>query len=328
MRGFDPLDSDRRDGLLSQHPVMLKNYLTLTPTIVEIYQKVRELIFLSEPSIYFWSTPRMGKTECAKAVRYLIRKEFPDKMVIMASCDPSKEISIISTIFKGMGLEKETSRLSKSDARDRVVDHIICELSGRSGKHCLLIIDEMQAMTTKDYQALQAIQNELKLNNISLTTIGFAQQEINSIRTTLSRGGQIALVARFLSRREKFKGCADVSWLAATLEKFDGELVFPELSSCTFTNFFVPNAFRAGFRLASSAELIFREAKKAVSSSKAKIIPTAHLFTAIGYMLATARSADKPEFALTQSMVVSALRVSGMGEFAQLIDVTEEVSNG
>jgi len=328
MRGFDPLDSVRRDELQSQHPLMLKNYFTLTPTIVEIYQKVRELIFLSEPSVYFWSTPRMGKTECAKAVRYLICKEFPDKMVIMASCDPSKEIGIIPTIFKSMGLEKDTYRLSKSEARDRVVDHIICELSGKSGKHCLLMIDEMQAMVTKDYQALQAIQNELKLNNISLTTIGFAQHEINSVRTTLSRGGQIALVARFLSRRERFKGCAEVGWLAATLEKFDEELMFPELSTCTFTNFFVPNAFGAGFRLANSAELIFKEAKKAVSSSKAKIIPTAHLFTAIGYILATARPGDKPEFILTQSMVVSAIRVSGMGEFAQLIDVTEEVSNG
>jgi hypothetical protein len=76
MRGFDPLDSVRRDELQSQHPLMLKNYFTLTPTIVEIYQKVRELIFLSEPSVYFWSTPRMGKTECAKAVRYLICKEY------------------------------------------------------------------------------------------------------------------------------------------------------------------------------------------------------------------------------------------------------------
>ncbi|MFJ2484870.1 hypothetical protein [Pseudomonas sp. NPDC087639] len=328
MGSFDPLNSARRDELLSQHPVMLKTYFTLTPTIVEIYEKVRELIFLSEPSIYFWSTPRMGKTECAKAVRFLIFREFPDKMVVLASCDPSKDTSIVPTIFKGMGLDKETTRLSKSEARDRVVDHIICELAGKSGKHCLLMIDEMQAMVTKDYQSLQAIQNELKLNNISLTTIGFAQHEINSMRTTLSSGGQIALVARFLSRRERFKGCTTVDWLAATLKKFDYELTFPEMSDCTYTNFFVPKAFGAGFRLGNYVELIFKEAKKAVSTSQAKIIPTAHLFTAIGYILATARSEDKPEFVLTQSMVASAFRVSGMAQFAELIDVTEKVSNG
>ncbi len=324
MRIFDPWDKSQRDELIAEHPLMLKTYLTLTPTIVGIYEKVRELIFLSEPSIYFWSTPRMGKTECAKAIKYLIGQEFPDKMVILASCDPSRDVGIVSTIFKSLRLEKDYSRQPQSEIRDRVVDHIICELSGKKGKHCLLMIDEMQAMADKDYQILQAIQNELKLNNISLTTIGFAQKEINSVRTSLVSGGKIALVARFLSRREVFKGCMDASWMSSTLEKFDEELVYPEMSACTYTNFFLPDAYRAGFRLKNSAELLYREAKKAVSSSKAKIIPTAHLFTAIGFILATARSEDKPELILTQAMVARAMSVSGMAEFAGIIEITKE----
>lgn len=324
MRIFDPWDKSQRDELIAEHPLMLKTYLTLTPTIVGIYEKVRELIFLSEPSIYFWSTPRMGKTECAKAIKYLIGQEFPDKMVILASCDPSRDVGIVSTIFKSLRLEKDYSRQPQSEIRDRIVDHIICELSGKKGKHCLLMIDEMQAMADKDYQILQAIQNELKLNNISLTTIGFAQKEINSVRTSLVSGGKIALVARFLSRREVFKGCMDASWMSSTLEKFDEELVYPEMSACTYTNFFLPDAYRAGFRLKNSAELLYREAKKAVSSSKAKIIPTAHLFTAIGFILATARSEDKPELILTQAMVARAMSVSGMAEFAGIIEITKE----
>ena len=137
MRNFDPLDSSRRDELIAQHPLMLKTYLTLTPTIVGIYEKVRELIFLSEPSIYFWSTPRMGKTECAKAIKYLIGQEFPEKMIILASCDPSRDVGIVPTLFKSLRLEKDYSRQPKSEIRDRVVDHIICELSGKNGKHCL-----------------------------------------------------------------------------------------------------------------------------------------------------------------------------------------------
>lgn len=323
MRNFDPLDTSRRDELIAKHPLMLKTYLTLTPTIVGIYEKVRELIFLSEPSIYFWSTPRMGKTECAKAIKYLIGQEFPEKMIILASCDPSRDVGIVPTIFKSLGLEKDYSRQSKAEIRDRVVDHIICELSGKSGKHCLLMIDEMQAMADKDYQILQAIQNELKLNNISLTTIGFAQKEINSVRTSLATGGKIALVARFLSRREVFKGCVNAAWLSSTLEKFDEELVYPETSACTYTNFFLPIAYGAGFRLRNSAELIYREAKKAVSGSTARIIPTAHLFTAIGFILATVRPEDKADLILTQAMVAKAMSVSGMADFADIIEVTK-----
>lgn len=328
MRNFDPLDIANRDELVSQHPVMLKKYFALTPTIVEIYEKVRVLIFLCEPSIYFWSTPRMGKTECAQSIRFLIGQEFPEKMIILASCDPAKDKSIVATIFRSLGLEKSSARLSKSEITDRVIDHIVCELSGKNAKHCLLIIDEMQALIDKDYLSLQAIQNELKLNNISLTTIGFAQQEINSVRTSMNSAGKIALVARFLSRRQAFKGCKDVGWLASTLEKLDDALCFPETSTCTFTNFFLPHAFAAGFRLKNNAELIFKEAKKAVAASKARIIPTAHLFTTIGYILATSRVHDKPEFILTREAVANAIDVSGMAEFADLIGSTLEPSDG
>ncbi|MBP1143149.1 hypothetical protein JOE33_000072 [Pseudomonas sp. PvP027] len=322
MRIFDPLDTAARDELMSQHPIMLKTYFTLTPTIVDVYERVRDLIYLSEPSMYFWSTPRMGKTECAKAIRYLISQEFPDKMIILASCDPEKEKGIVPTIFKSLGLEKDKYRISLAEIRDRVIDHIVCELSGKHGKHCLLMIDEMQAMVDKDYQGLQAIQNELKLNNISLTTVGFAQHQINSMRTSLVSAGKIALVARFLSRRGRFHGCKKIDWLASTLQQFDDGLQFPEMSTCTYTQFFLPTAYAAGFRLQSCSELIYKEAKKAVSNSKAKIIPTAHLFTAIGYMLATGRSEDKPEFVLTPTMVSRAIKISGMAEFAGLVDVT------
>lgn len=323
---FDPLDSAKRDALLAHHPLMLKTYFTLTPTIIGIYEKVRELIFLSESSVYFWSSPRMGKTECAKAIKYLLNQEFPDKLIILASCDVSQEVGVAVTIFKNLQLVKNSTRQTLGETRDRVINHIICELAGKNGGHCLLMLDEMQALTDKDYQSLQVIQNELKLNNVSLTTIGFAQKEINSVRTSLIGAAKAALVARFLSRRERFTGCVNVEWLTATLETFDESLTYPEMSSCSFTNFFLPQAVNAGFKLSSSAEMLFKVAQKSVSGST-KRIPTANLFTAIGFLLATARAEDKPEFILSHGLVSRAIDVSGMAEFANLMANSEKDSS-
>ncbi|WP_447802900.1 hypothetical protein [Pseudomonas serbica] len=320
---FDPNDIEQRDALLSDHPMVRKKFVALTPTIEHAYRMVRERIWLSSPSVYFFSTPRMGKTQCAKAIKHLTSQEFPDKYVVLASCDLSHTEHLIQTIANAIGLYRK-AREPIDKLRERIIVHIICELSSTDGSHFLLVLDEMQALGERDYQNLQVVQNRLKLLDISMTTIGFAQTEINSVRTSFVAANQSALVARFLSERIEFSGCTSKEWLEAVLRSFDEIMIYPLDSNCSYTHFFLPKAFSSGFRLSFYSSMFFDCAVDAVSGSNKKIIPVEHMFHSVELVLVNARLIDDAGFVLSVDLVKQAILKSGMAEFAKVIGGVHE----
>lgn len=315
---FDPNDSDLREQLLPDHPLVKKSFIAFTPSIEWAYQQIRDLIWLSAPSMYFNSVPRMGKTQCAKALVDVIRSEFPDRYVVLVSADVAGLEGIMKTIAGRIGLFMKT-RENLISIREKILTHISCELASINGCHFVLLVDEMQCLKIQDYKQLQVLQNRLSIDGINMTNVGFAQTDINSVRSSLILGEDTAVVARFLSERVDFLGCKDSSWLTETLRGFDEDLIYPADSACSYTNFFLPRAYSNGFRLNHSADLIFTRANNCIVKSAKSEIPIAHLFAALGYMMIGIRSQDACEFQLTEKMVDAALVKSGMANFSKLM---------
>jgi hypothetical protein len=323
MQLFNPDDTSQRDSLLPVHPVVRNRYIALTPTIEYSYRLVRERIWLSSPSVYFFSTPRMGKSQCAMAIRHLASQEFTDKYIVLATCDVSSEETIVVTIANAIKLFRK-SREPVDKLRERIITHILCELSSIDGSHFLLLLDEMQALGEKEYKHLQVIQNRLKLLDISMTTIGFAQHQINSVRTSFVSGDEGAVVARFLSERIEFPGCSSVKWLEEVLRSFDEALFYPVDSNCSYTQFFLPKAFSAGFRISFYSSMIYDCAVEAVSGSSKRVIPVEHMFHSVQLILTSSRLSDDQGFVLDINLVKDAIFKSGMSEFAKLMSNDNE----
>lgn len=315
---FDPEDFNARENMLSDHPVLRKAFVAFTPTISAVYTQIRDLIWLGRPSAYFYSTPRMGKSQCAKAIKYLACLEFPNKYIVLLSCDTTGEENIVQSLALALSLCKR-NRETCVKLRERIVTHIMCELASVDGTHFLLILDELQALDEKSYRHLQYLQNRLKLYDLSMTTIGFAQIEINGVRGSLVLAKETALVARFLSQRFEFIGCSTREWLEGMLQSFDDHLVYPPDTTCSYTKFFVPKAYASGFRLYNYAGMIFDCAVDAVADSARKVIPVAHLFSAVEFLLISSRLEDSDHLVLNSDIVSSAIQESGMSEFARLM---------
>ncbi len=316
MESFDPCNFEQREALLDSHPLRTKSFTTLTKTIASAYQMIREQIWLGRPSLYFYSRPRMGKSQCAMAIKHLITQEFHEKFVVLVSCDVSESELVVETICKAINLmPKNREKLAK--LRGRLTTHIACELSSIGGNHFLLMLDEMQALGLDDYKHLQVIQNDLKIMGITTTTIGFAQSEINSLHATFRVAKQDAILARFLSQRIAFEGCTDESWLRELLENFDEELIYPPHSGCSYSQFFLPQAFANGFRLSTYAPLIYKEVRQATGAASVPI-PVEHLFTAIEYMLISSRMSDTSDYKLSSEVVKHAIVDSNMIEFSSI----------
>ncbi|WP_133306526.1 hypothetical protein [Pseudomonas sp. LS-2] len=318
MLDFDPRITHMRDQLLESHPIVLRSYFVLTPTIEWAYKQVREQVWLSMPSVYFQSVPRMGKTQCATAIVAILRNDFPNRYVEFVTADIAREETVIHSMVKAIGLVIK-SRTNLSGIRDAVIDHVICELASLGSNHFILVIDEMQALDYKDYQHLQVLQNILSTRGLKLTTVGFAQNEIDTVRNSLHAGNYMAILARFLGRKIDFVGCGSVEWLAAILTYFDEGSAYPHGSKCSFTEFFLPKAFHAGFRLVSIADEIYRHSMSCVLAVGAKTIPTEHIFLAMSYLLVGARLKDEEGFAFNEKDIKSAIASSEMSQFAALM---------
>lgn len=318
MPEFDPKIVSMRDQLLESHPLVLRNYFVLTPTIEWAYKQVREQVWLSMPSVYFQAVPRMGKTQCATATVAILRKDFPNRYVEFVTADIAREDSIIQSMVKAIGLVIKP-RTKLSGIRDAVIDHIVCELASLGSTHFILVLDEMQALDYKDYQHLQVLQNVLSTRGLKLTTVGFAQNEIEGVRNSLHAGKHMAILARFLGRKIDFVGCGSVAWLTSILVYFDEGSAYPHGSNCSFTEFFLPNAFQAGFRLVSMSEEIYEHAMNCVLEAGAKTIPTEHIFLALSYLLVGGRLNDCEGFSFCEKDLKSAIARSEMSQFAALM---------
>lgn len=316
MNTFDPMDLVQREALLDGHPVREKRFTTLTKTIESAYAMIREQIWLGRSSLYFYATPRMGKSRSALAIQHLIGQEFPDKYVVLISCDVTEYESVVDTICKTLKLmPKSREKLAK--LRGRLITHLACELSSLVGNHFVLILDEMQALNLSDYKHLQVIQNDLKIMGISTTTIGFAQSEINSRHSSFRLAKEDAILARFLSQRIAFEGCTDEAWLYSLLQNFDEDLFYPSDSNCSYSQFFLPNAFAHGFRLSNHASMIYKVARQAVGGLQVSI-PIEHLFEAIEYILISSRMSDASDFVLSTDTIKAAIAYSNMAEFSSI----------
>lgn len=316
---FDPSNTDQRDALIDGHPVVEAKVKAITNTIQGVYARVRESVWLGHPSICFDAPPRMGKTASAAMVKVLLEQEFPKKFAIHISCDMSESDTIVNTLVSATGLLPKY-RESQTMLRNRLIKHLECEILGRGGSHFVLILDELQSLTLAQFKVLQMIQNYFKLSEITLTSVGFAQPDIANRISAFRLAGEDAIVARFLSQRVRFQGCDSASWLNELLQDYDTTLFYPPESECSYTEFFVPLAFAAGFRLSNYATYIYAAVRQAVTDA-AKVartpIPTEHLFRALQNLLIRVSANDSSDLQIRAEDIKEAIDRSMMAEFVQ-----------
>lgn len=152
-----------------------------------------------------------------------------------------------------------------------------------------------------------------------MTTLGFAHPEILNVRASLKATNQSYLIARFLSEPIPFEGCATQKDLEAILSAYDNILVYPEESSYTFTNFFLPYAFENGFKISSYADDIWQALRKASVELTADSIPMEHLSRTVEHLLVAGSKDDCPKFKFEKKSISDAVEASNLRSFSSSI---------
>lgn len=318
------ISDETRALLLDTHPILEREYILPTPMILQTYGIIRERIWARRTGIVFYGSPRMGKTRCLLAIKDQLKSEFPTAYVAHFTARSTTRPSD-AHVFR-MILESEQHKLANRKDSYLLFDNLKADIqikSGeRSGKQYVLLIDEMQLLNDIDLRQLLCLHNSLEMERIKMTTISFAQPEIVHRRSALMTTNDRQIIARFLCEPIEFLSCRSSKEFGRLLISYDMDSEYPENSGWSYTRFFLPIAFKSGFRLAQYAEAIWTQLVLVAGTPNA--IPMEHVCLTIEHLLLTVRKQDRSNFTLQKKHIVEAVNASNLRSFSNLINLNFE----
>lgn len=320
---YDPYDIEQQREMMWIHPLMTKDYVALTPSMPKVLEIVIEHIMLHKRCLVFKAYPRMGKTTTCNFVISALKRHpaLKDRFVTRVSADTINELKRREHIVKSLANALHhfvPKRLDTAALRQDVLNAIESALKNMGGRHWVLFIDELQTLTIEDFEHLQHIQNLLAINGIDTTLIGFSQTQINFAIELLKKQKRVELNARFLSEVLDLPCCDDHTWMEETVKGYDENFTYPPGSNCTYTQFFLPRAFEAGFRLATYAPQTFKVMSEVVTGA-IRVIPTEFVFEVFRLILIRSMNSDSADFEMVDETIKSATAESGLRAYMDIL---------
>jgi hypothetical protein len=286
-----------RDAALASHPLTLDEQILQTPAIHEAYGCLKRALRFRMWGLSFFCAPRKGKTWAIDALVGMLSIEFPGVPVFVTEAlqhDDPTEKGLWTDILSGLG------HLSGSTAqaqRATLIDLISSSASlANDAKFVVIAVDEAQNWGPRQWRFIKGLVNTLRNRPYRIRTLvlSFGQSELLKVRDSISRIDDRGedLIARFLRNMHEFKGITSCHDLEQVLTQFDDPdyTEFPEESGVCYTQFFLPLAYAAGWKLASQSKLLWRQLKLVgKGASEPKML---HIMDAVREFLATATDSE------------------------------------
>ena len=315
------LSDAEREMLLEYHPVKEREYILPTPMMERAYSIIRDRVWARRTGAVFYATPRMGKTKCARATKDLLQDEFPRTFVSLLparSSNRANDAHMYRLILEGEN-HALSGRANAYTLFDNALADIEVKTKSRGGTQFVLLIDEIQVLNDFDLQQLVCFHNALELRKIKMTTISFAQPEIEHRRSALMASHSRQIIARFLSELVQYDGCSSSADLRRILKSYDEASEFPEGSGWSYTRFFFPVASAHGFALEKYAVPLWSELTKAAGVGSNGMIPMEHTCLAIEYLLLEMRKQDCGPLVFDKEDIQAAVLSSQLQSFFEVM---------
>jgi hypothetical protein len=133
----------------------------------------------------------------------------------------------------------------------------IREAAARAGSGTVLLFcDEAQRYNESEYEWRRDVHDALDRQQIKLFTFLVGQQELLAQKSALQIAGKTQIVARLMVEELAFLGIRNAEDVATCLNGYD-QTAYPEGRQWSFTRFYLPQAFDAGYRLVNDAAVLW-----------------------------------------------------------------------
>lgn len=285
---------------LSLHPLETGNYRIATPAIQTFYALVERCLRYRITGALAYGPSRIGKTRAIEYVRLLLAQNYPKITTYHAQCEHKPrhaEGPFFSNLLEAVGYpEPDTGSIPLK--RRRLIAKMR-EAAARSGSGTILLFcDEAQRYNNNEYEWLRDVHDALDRQQIKLITFLVGQEELLAQKTSLQLARKTQIVARLMVEELAFYGIRNAEEVATCLQGYD-RTAYPDGTAWTFSRFYLPAAFDAGYRLVQDANIVWDAFVSA--HSKARLhgklaIPMESFVRAVEIVLKDSRLQDAPQY--------------------------------
>lgn len=311
VREMTPYDYD-----LAKHPMMRATTALPTRPIEELVNAIRGWLDYLLPGALVWGRVRVGKSEaisyiCGNAGE-LLGSNIP---TFRYSCAYSQESAttegrFFESLLVALGYElAEFGRVETK--KQRTIEFLVEQAKDRGEDRVILFVDEAQWLGDMQYRYLMILHNELNSRGVRLITILVGQPELLEAKRACRSAGKGHVMGRFMTCTHHFQGVVGEADLGRLLSALDDGDEFPVGSGWSYSAFFAPRAFEAGFRLEPHAVLIWRTIQQVLNEEglpEAKETTMQAVAALLRALLCYLRERDRPLMELSSEDVGNLVR--------------------
>lgn len=245
------------------HPLVTRDYSLYTPPIQRMVDQLASWLDNQVEGATIYGPSRYGKSSAVDHwVQALLSERFQNTlpMVVWSHTDAGGANSIGR--FYACLLHASKHPLAKATRSPLSRQHMLMErwysLARRGGgRFLILIIDEAQGMTQREWLWLVELHSLLEKENLRLCVFSIASLQFFDEPMALAMVGGAHVAARFMLASERFHGIEGLDELACVMAGYDEGTEWPAQSGKSFTEGVAPEAWIHGFRLESHAKALY-----------------------------------------------------------------------
>ncbi len=301
-----------RPVAMDTHPVVLQRYVLPTPSIEELYVRIKQCFKLRVPGAIVYAMTRWGKTYAARFVIGSLKADFPRLVIIQFDCHKKKtpsESAFFSNLLRAIGHDKAETGAAHVK-RARLLNKLMEMLQDSKQNVLVVFADEAQKLELEEYEWLREVHDELEKNGFRMVTFLIGQPQLKNVKTTFKKSRQTQIVGRFMIDEIQFHGVRSAEEAASCLLGYDSAC-YPN-DQWSFTRFFFPQAWSQGMRLVNETASLWQEFQNAHDDAGFRTdleVPMTYFARTVEIAI-TELGADQPNFRFTPEIWREAVKAS------------------
>lgn len=302
------------------HPIYSGNYVLHTKIIEELEERLTTWIEMRVTGALIIGKQRQGKTKARRIVAGKIANKFPNLAVIEVSCQHElkcTEKNFFIQLLAQSGHAVINRRKDAQALRSQLYEYFKMIAEKNENGWIVMFFDDAQLLQDDQYAWLMDIHNEMQKFGIHLGCYFFGQPELLHQKSSFKQAKKYHLIARFMLHEYPFCGLRSPNDLQYCLHGYDMS-EFPKGSGISFSAHYFPEAFAAGWRVASLTSSIwdaFVELEDNNGGRKRKEIPMEFFSRSVERIFLTCAKLPVHVDGITYRQIKNAIESTGYADY-------------
>ena len=312
-----------------KHPVLLQEYAVFTPPVAEMAAKLGDWIEQQQPGGYIHGPSRFGKSRGVKwHLRKILNERFAATLPLYIWVRPPDSHASEAGFWKSwmIAVNHRFAQTVRGASEWRTVfqEFLISAALSAGSTLIVLVVDEAQDMTVREWKWLLGLQNALDWEGFRLSVFSVASHQMGYQYELMGHADHAHVAARFMVAHWPFPGLCSQEELAFVLQGYDTDSEWPQASGVSYLAHFAPLAHARGERLADSAGVFWRvlEAMLPNHYRGAPMFPMQHVARTVEEILRRLARRDDWEEVVSRNSWLDVLALTHFDDHMRLISAS------